>query len=75
MALVCYGVYGNRNLDDVFERYAMAWSTRLGLPLAKGEDHVLTGRVRPLTVRIPGTTTAYGNALAPDSVTDRERFG
>ena len=48
--LVCYGVYGNRNLDDVFERYAMAWSTRLGLPLAKGEDHVLTGRVRPLTV-------------------------
>jgi hypothetical protein len=48
--LVCYGVYGNRNLDDVFERYAMAWSTRLGLPLAKGEDHVLTGRMRPLTV-------------------------
>ena len=32
--LVCYGVYGNRNLDDVFERYATwlgqrGWDCRL----------------------------------------------
>jgi hypothetical protein len=52
--LICYGVYSHTKetaLHDAFERYATEWASRLGLPLAKGEDEVSTRRVPPLTVK------------------------
>ena len=52
--LVCYAVYTHDRapgIEDAFERYATAWASQLGLPLAKGEDDVSCERVRPLTVK------------------------